>query len=421
MEQDGSKPWLARPEWASAEIVARQGGKTGGLWLAALLWCGFCVPANLVLARELAAGNYPVLVVLLFDLVGVGLLAAAVRQTLSMRRYGNTPLQLDPYPGSIGGEVGGYFDARVPYRDGQVFTVTLTCLHTRVTGSGKNRSTHHDPLWQDTRQLLGEPQADGNTRLWFAFAPPAGLPPAQPPSDDYVSWSVSAHCKVPGVDFTRDWPLPVFATADRGSGLPRRRMAVAIAQEAAAVEAVTGFEQTTGGIAMDFRAGRHWGMALLLIVVFGGGFGGAGVFMGLQGDDPVVRWGMAPVFVLVGVVCLLAGLWQLGNRLRVESDGGGVRIRRWLFGVPVASHDIPRSSIAGIGFSQGAMMTVGGRVTRFYELRLQLADGGGREVGRDLAGTAQATQAAQAFASYTRLPFLGEVTVARHLPWQRSG
>lgn len=415
------RPWLTRTAWASPTLVARQGGKTRLLWFGAVFWCALSAPANFAIPQELARGNYPILIILLFDLVGIGLVVAAIRQTLAARRFGDTPLQMDPHPGAIGGEVGGYFDARVPYRADQVFTVGLSCVRTWVTGSGKNRSTHRDVRWQDGRSLYAEPAGDGESRVWFAFSPPAELPVSQTPSDDYVSWHLRVDCALPGVDFSREWEVPVFATAAAGSGTPRRRMRAAVAEEAAAVEAAVGFTQTAGGAAMDFRAGRHWRWALVMILVFGGMFGGAGAGMALVGDDLMVRWVMAPVFLCIGLLCVTTGLWMIGNRLRVEATGEGLQIRRWLFGVPVMNRLIVRDEIEGIGYVRGSTASVGGRTTQYYDLAVCLNDGRRHGIGDSLAGVAQARQAAGAFATYARLRALDELPGQRRLGGTNTG
>lgn len=407
------RPWATRTEWASPTLVARQGGKTGLLWFGAIFWCALSAPANFVIPQELAQGNYAILVILLFDLVGIGLVVAAIRQTLAARRFGDTSLHIDPHPGAIGGEVGGYFDVRVPYQADQVFKVSLGCVRTWVSGSGKNRSTHRDVRWQDDRSLYAEPVAENASRVWFAFSPPTGLPVSQPPSDDYVSWRLQAACSLPGVDFSADWEVPVFATAESGSGTPRRRMRAAAAEEAAEVEAATGFTQTAGGAAMDFRAGRHWLWGLVTALLFGGAFGGGGVGMALVGDDFIVRWVMAPIFLAVGILCVGIGLWMIGNRLHVEATAEGVHIRRWLFGVPVMDRLLDRHDIAGIGYTRGSTAQVGSRTTRYYDLAVRLVDGRQHGIGDSLAGVAQARQAAEAFATYARLPFLDELSVAR--------
>jgi hypothetical protein len=407
-------PWLARAEWASPVIHARQRGGVIFLWIFAVVWCAIAAPANVVIPEELADGNYAILFILLFDAVGAGLFVWAIRQTISARKFGDTPLTLQPYPGRVdagaAGELAGYFDARIPYDASATFRVSAQCVRAVTSGSGKNRSTRHTPLWQSELQLRGEPTADGNTRVWFSFAPPAGLPVSEAPSDNYVSWQVRAGCELPGVDFVRDWPVPVFVTAaGAADGSARRRMQVDIEAAAQEVEAATGFAQTASGTVMDYRAGRHWLGALMLGLPFGLGFGGAGVAMWLSADEFLVRWFMAPVFSLIGGVCLASAIWMLGNRLRVEASGGSVEVQRWLYGVPLRWHSVPREDIAGVGMVRNSSSSTGNKVTQYYGLVLRRRDDTTLEIGDGLKGADQAQRAGEGFARYANLPWLGEI------------
>lgn len=410
------RPWETRTAWASPEIRSPQGGKVKFLWFFAIFWCVLSAPANFFIAEEIAKGNYGILAILLFDAVGIGLLAAAIHQTISARRFGEPVLRLDPHPGAVGGAVGGCFDVRVPYQADQVFSVTLSAVRSWVSGSGKNRSTRNEALWQESRQVYGEPAADGESRVWFAFAPPAGLPVSQAPSDDYVHWQLRATCELPGVDFARDWEVPVFATVTgaAGTGTPARRMRVAAAEEAAAVEQATGFTQTAGGAAMEFRAGRQWGWGLA-VLAFGAVFSAVGVGLLGWGDDWMAQWVIGPVFLLIGLLCDGIALWMLGNRLHVAADHDGIHLRRWLFGVPVMDRRLARQDVAGVGFRRGSTAQVADRVIQYYDLVLSLNDGRTFDIGDGLQGAGQARQAAEAFATYARLPVLGDLPSRRPL------
>ena len=69
--------------------------------------------------------------------MGLGLLVWAVRQTLAWRCFGMTLLELDPFPGAIGGDIGGLLELRLPYSP---FRITLTCLYVytrRLFSTGK--------------------------------------------------------------------------------------------------------------------------------------------------------------------------------------------------------------------------------------------------------------------------------------------
>jgi hypothetical protein len=186
-------------------------------------------------------------------------------------------------------------------------------------------------------------------------------------------------------------------------------MQVDIEAAAQEVEAATGFAQTASGTVMDYRAGRHWLGALMLGLPFGLGFGGAGVAMWLSADEFLVRWFMAPVFSLIGGVCLASAIWMLGNRLRVEASGGSVEVQRWLYGVPLRWHSVPREDIAGVGMVRNSSSSTGNKVTQYYGLVLRRRDDTTLEIGDGLKGADQAQRAGEGFARYANLPWLGEI------------
>ena len=101
------KPWLINDDWQTGTI--RSGSRTAmwGAWVFAIFWNAISSFMPFLAYREITEnGNYIVLIMLLFPLVGISLLAWAVRRTLEWRRFGPAPVTLDPFPGSIGGHVG---------------------------------------------------------------------------------------------------------------------------------------------------------------------------------------------------------------------------------------------------------------------------------------------------------------------------
>ena len=398
---DDATPWLSKKEWASPAIVASQTGATWALWGFAIIWCALSAPANIVIVDEVGKGNWAILVIVLFDVVGVGLIVAAIRQTLSARRFGATVLQMDPWPGSIGGQVGGMIAARVPFDEALAFSVKLSCVHTYTSGSGKNSSTHHDPLWQETRWFHAHRANDGMSDLWFCFDVPNHLPASEETSSNYHHWQLQANADIPGIDFERTWELPVFATgkASRDAG---RKVRESNEEVMAALEGLMNLRQIPGGISMDYRAGRHWASGLLLIAV-GGIFAGVAVFVGqsLSGVGDNVITGVSG---LLGSGLLLLGSWQWVNRLQVQIDHSRVLIRYSVLGLSMLTRELALSEVQGITIVRGSRMQKGTDVTQYYSLKVRMRGGARYAIGDGFEGHNQARQAADAIAALTRLP-----------------
>lgn len=404
---DPAAPWESRREWNSPGIRSSATAGVVAAWFFALVWCAISgVASSFALDEFLARGNKAALVVLLFDAVGAWLLVWAVRQTLAARRFGDLVLQLDPHPGSIGGDVAGMIDLPLPYDAARAVTMTLACQHVYVRRSGKNSETQRDAQWSDTRHFLGEPTANGTTRVYFRFPVPAGLPVSSAPSADYYCWNLDLECRVPGVDLSRAFEVPVFATAT--TTRIGNRVRESQVELLAHLERLMNAEQIPGGVAMDYHAGRAWkGGAMLAL--FGAIFALVPVLMYRYGGT---SWPMlvlfGGVFGLVGLGCIGGGLWMAGNRLQVEIDAAGARLKRDLFGVRVADRNLPRASIEGIVARRGGSMSAGNRVTVFYVLALKTTDGSTFAIGDGFRGYGEAQRAAETVGTFTSLPFLGE-------------
>lgn len=399
------QPWLARREWASPVITTQARGALLMLWAFALFWSALSLPVTFALPGELARGNRMMLVAALFPLVGLGLLATAVYMTLAARKFGASTLTLDPYPGRLGGAVGGDIVAAVPFRADTAFELTLSCVRIHTTGSGKNRRTSHTPLWQDTLLLAGEPTAEGHTRLWFSLAVPATLPPSSAPSDDYTDWQLQLRADLPGIDYARQWSLPVFACALPAPGLPATRMRLHPAPAGVPLPTAQAPEILPGGgVALDFPAGRRWGAALGQGVA-GAIFSGAGIALWQTGEW-LPRAVFAPLCTLIGVVLLASALWTLGRRLRVEGDGTQLTVRRWLFGLPLPSRQVALADVQGLVAVQDGTATVGTRHILYYRLEAQTRDGRRLGIGNGFHGERAARDTAATLARALKLPLL---------------
>ncbi|MCW8917915.1 MAG: DUF3592 domain-containing protein, partial [Gammaproteobacteria bacterium] len=130
------QPWLRRPEWVDNRI--RSGARSGtyAIWAFAIIWNVMSAPPLFMFAEIWSEQGPLALLVLLFPAIGVMLLVWAVRKSLEWRRFGVTPLQLDPFPGAIGGDVGGEIALNIPFDPQLVCEVTLSSLYSYVSGSG---------------------------------------------------------------------------------------------------------------------------------------------------------------------------------------------------------------------------------------------------------------------------------------------
>lgn len=341
--ESSSKPWLARREWANREVTCNTNSSLWFVWGFTLLWNLISLPAAFAIPEVLAEGSLFILLVLFFPLAGIYMLVWAIKSTLGWRRFGQVRLTLDPYPGSIGGQVGGSLELPIAYNPQQRFPVSLQCVRSYTSGSGKNRSRYQTAIWQTKGLAHSRPTATGGTLLRVCFDVPADLPASEKPSDDYRFWQLELHADLPGVDLHRQFEVPVFTTAEQShTALPLSTEHPQLnAEREAQIEAVANIEQIPGGVRMRFPmlqgAGNNLGG-----LVCGLFFTGTGVLIGKENDAPAF---MAWIFILIGSLIAFICLKWLFTSLSIQLDRNGLISQRYWLGIPVGRDQIPRADI----------------------------------------------------------------------------
>ena len=341
--ESASKPWLGQQEWASPEVTCNSKSSLWVIWVFALIWNLISLPATLAVPEEWADGNKLILIALIFPLAGMYLLYWAINSTLSWRRFGQLRLALDPYPGSLGGQVGGTIEVPIAYNPQQRFPVNLQCVRRYVTGSGKNRTSHESIIWQSTGLAHSQPTATGGTRLALAFNVPATLPASETYSDDYRFWRLELNADLPGVDLHRQFEIPVFATGEKSrAASPLSTQHPQLNEEReASIEAVANIQQIPGGVRMHYPM-LHGAGNNLVGLVCGLFFGGAGVLMHFESDAPAI---MVWAFTLVGALITFICLKWLFTSLHVQLDHNGLISERYWLGKSIGRDQIPRADI----------------------------------------------------------------------------
>ena len=177
-----------------------------GLWLMWLFTAAWTAITSLVLYQVFfQEQNFETthrVMALVFLVSSAGLLASCAYASWTMLRFGRT---------SIGGQVGGSLDIHYSFPQNQLFSVALSCVKSRVSGSGKNRRRSESVTWQTDGGCSVE-RIPGGARLSFRFDVPPGLPATSPVrAGDYFLWRVSISADLDGPDFGRSFDIPVEA------------------------------------------------------------------------------------------------------------------------------------------------------------------------------------------------------------------
>lgn len=203
-----TKPWLSNPRWASAIIEPKLRPNLKTRWFMAVFWSVVSTVTFFDQISELSKGHYTkFFVALIFPLIGIGLLMSAICITLERKRFGHTLLTLNPYPGLIGGQVGGFVEIAVSFDQEQKFKIELFCIH--CEGRGKKRFQTIE--WHDETVVYAERTAQGS-RIKFVFNVPGDLPSSSEVSGNSFRWHIKLSADFKGVNLDRLFEVPVFLT-----------------------------------------------------------------------------------------------------------------------------------------------------------------------------------------------------------------
>ncbi len=347
------KPWLINDQWQTPMV--KSGSKAAMYFMLgfAALWNLISAPLPFLVYTEVTGKqNYAALFGLLFPLIGIALLFWAVQKTREWKRFGPAPVKLDPFPGAIGGHVGGTIDIRLPFDSNARHEFSLTSLYSYISGSGKNRSRSESAKWQDSQVVRGEPGSKG-TRLTFRFDVPAGLTEsdAAKKGDSYYLWRLSLSTELEGVDIDRDYEIPVYVTGERSRFLSSHQLQRAHDEnEKFADIAVASIIQKRSGIAgaeLFYPAGRKIASPVAGTFI-GGIFAAIGWFL-MFSEGHLVFGG---IFAAIGSLVVLGSLYSMLNSLQVVSGPEYLKTVRRIMGIPVRRRQIRRSEF--VRFSKGS-------------------------------------------------------------------
>jgi len=366
------KPWLARAEWQGG--VIRSDAKTGmyAIWGFAIVWNLISTPVAFMVMDVWRKEGAVALLILLFPLVGIGLFYWAIKLTREWKRFGVTPLTMDPFPGSIGGDVGGEIQVNTPYKPGMVARVTLTNIYSYVSGSGKNRSRKESAKWQDDGYARIVPKSNGIT-LQFRFEVPDGLHESEEAASSYYFWRLNVELQLEGVDLDRSFEVPVYST-----GATSAHIRINSSDERPAgmakvtAESLLPITKEGNNKIIYYPMLRKPGQSLVMLL-FGSIFAGAGIFLwGQAAKEGFMLYLMAVVFGLVGWGIVLGAVYTAFNSLKVTLDGRHIMSTRSLLGFPVNRHEYQYVDVLSVEAKEGMKSQSGDKHSIEYSIVARL-------------------------------------------------
>ncbi len=362
-------PWLARAEWKNGAI--KSNAKTGMfvLWGITVFWNAISFPvAILGIPEILEKEEYIGLVILLFPIIGLGLLYWAIKATLQWKRFGVTLLMMEPYPGSLGGQVGGHVRINMQYDATLAYKVTLSCINSYVSGSGKNRSRKESVKWQDEGYARVKPMMN-HLNLEFCFDIPDNLPVSEEASNNYHLWRLTIEAEMEGVDLSRSFEIPVYNTQQQSSRLSFKSPEFFPASvEKVTAESLLPLTKNINTKELYYPMLRR-PMRSFAGILFGGIFTGIGVFLWQQAKtDGFMLYVMASVFGSIGIVIVIASVYSAFNSLYLKFDGLSLFYRRKFLWFTLSNKVIPYSEITAIDATKVATSNTGGKHKIEYKI-----------------------------------------------------
>lgn len=362
--QSSDAPWLGRKAWQQRKIRSNAKKMMIGTWAFTLFWFAVCLPALAGAFSEWQKGDYVVLLVLIFPLIGLVMLYMAIQKTREWLRFGVIELTMDPFPGAIGGNVGGYIEIQNLKQLQVDYQVELQCVYSYMSGSGKNRSRSENTKWAEAGTAQVAATGRG-VRLTFRFDVPDDLPEADVEQrGNYHFWRLKLKAQLPGADLNRDYNIPVFYTGELSQTIHRDISAQAEQRRLEAASLAQSqidrgeLNNTTLANALRYRQSGSKSqfyfpmfrnkLLTLFSAFFAGGFGFAAYSVISNFDTGGLQMIMAVFsipFWLVAVVTGIAAIYLPLNNLSVSIDKGKLATTRRLFFIPISIHRVSNSDI----------------------------------------------------------------------------
>jgi hypothetical protein len=341
------QPWLWRADWAAGEIHSSPRAKAIFFVLLAIFW-NFGTFSVLASLDRVEISPW----LMLFPLIGIGLLFIAMRALLQWRVYGESTFQLKLVPGTIGGALEGVIRCAHPLPPMRPVKLHLTCINDVRGADGKIAAR---PIWSD--QLEVTTDATGVIPVAI-YIPPECRPTATEPLDNRVTWKLIVSSPAKSVPYRAKFEVPIFATSEtsaRASDVDELR-----AQRDARISAFQAPEKSRirvalandGSTEIFFPAFRNPAVALTML----------GFLVLWIGVTIVLFRDHAPLIFRIAwpIMDVLIGIWVLSllfGSTSVHARNGEITIVSRLLGIPIRNRHLALSEIndirSGSGMSSG--------------------------------------------------------------------
>ncbi len=334
------------------------------------------------------------LIFLLFPLIGLVVLSAAIVATLRYRRYGRSRFDMKTVPGVIGGYLRGTLVITGGIAGIEDVAVALRCVNRITRRKGKGDETTERTMWEDTRSLRAGTATYGQTELCLPVdfqIPYDCLPCDDSNPKDQILWQLTAKADIPGANLDLKFDVPVFRTEASQTTIGEapekttRLQAIMEGTESPLPRKMWREAGLSGDLILVVSGWPGWVTFILTTVATTSLLIGGGVW--LHAVWPSGDWSilLPAALCLAGVIALWTVVRSSLESTRITVRLAEVIIERW----PALLRrrvEIPSIDIQEIKISQSVRAESGSEVTQYYAVHLVTTDGRRVKVGGMIPG-----------------------------------
>lgn len=395
-----TQPWLAHPDWQGTPIVDTHKLSLMVMAGSTLLWNLLTWPITLhVFTSEREIPVWASVLIASMALVGLYLIWRCIRLYRDGKVRGDASVTLNPFPGRIGGVVGGQVDWPDMTASPTSMTHTLQLERHQWTRSGKSRRKSVDVIWQDEAPSTTVATIEGR-RTHFAIKTPENLSSSDVESKDvWHQWHLIVECTLDtGRVIESRFVIPVYqvdevdTVIERPVGIARQRERLLDSTPDKDWSGSPIRHESAGLRQLDFPIGHDLSMPLGA-TLFGLVFAGAGIVLAVTGLGEERQWiplVMSIPFLLIGLLVTLWGLTELISARTVSISHDAITSTRRLFGIVVRQRTAALSAVTGFAIKDAGSSSSGGKTRLYFTINAALADGSHQVVAWRIEGRPKA-------------------------------
>ena len=370
------KPWLAQRKWHNNLIYSDEYDQCVRQWI-------MCFIVNLISAstafsipKILNSERYFVAAILFsVILFGFSYVCICIKKTLKYRKYGKSPLRLDPFPGSIGGDVGGLVNIKLPYSKNHNFEVKLQSIYEHTERKDGESETVRDTVWSDQGHFSTELGPDG-TRIKFRFKVPLGLPDSEPKSGDHYLWVLEIKSLYDNTDFIRFYDIPVYATAEESQEISEtvlQKQKNSQFNDSMSFVKIKKTKNSTNILYSNIRK-RKISIPFILISI------------------ALFIFSIFPIFLIPAIMTSAIGIYLFSSKLSISLKNHSIKKKRSIFNFTLIKTEIKKENISYILVTKTSSINYSKTAVIYYSLECITVDNNKITIGEGFTSYSQASK-----------------------------